>query len=76
MSDNIEKIKETILGEDGKFDRSDIDRLATEAKESKLGKAVLGEDGKFDKEDIDRFADGAKAVAKEAVDKVKGLIGE
>lgn len=76
MSDNIDKIKQTILGEDDKLDKSDIDRLASEVKESKLGKTVLGEDGKFDKEDMERLAEGAKASVKNASDKIKELFSE
>ena len=69
----VDEAKKNVLGEDGKFDKSDVERLKDEVKDSKAAKTVLGEDGKFDKEDVDRLADEAKAAAKGAVDKVKDM---
>lgn len=74
----VEQFKEsetgkTVLGEDGKFDREDIERISQEVKDSKVGKAVFGEDGKFDKEDIERLTKEAKAAVEDVVDKAKKI---
>ncbi len=64
----------SILGEDGKFDKDDAQRLAQDLKDSKVGKAVLGEDGKFDKEDVDRITADVTEKAKGLIDKVKDAL--
>ena len=80
----VASVKNTLLGEDGKFDKDDVDRLAASAKEtagkaveafknSGAGKAVLGEDGKFDKDDVDRLAASAKDAADNVVNTVKNF---
>lgn len=53
-----------IVGEDGKFGKDDMDKLANAAKEEagKIKDAVLGEDGKFDQSDVDRLKGKAESV--------------
>ena len=74
-----ERAKNAVLGDDGKFDKEDVSRIAGNVTDGvkdladKAKTAVLGEDGKFDKEDVDRIADSVKEQAKDAVDKIKGL---
>ena len=83
----VTSLKSTFLGEDGKFDKEDVDRLAASAKEtadkavesvknSSVGKAVLGEDGKFDKEDVDRLTASAKDAAENVVNTVKNFFNK
>lgn len=69
------EVGKKVLGEDGKFDKEDVDRIAAKAKETGKGVVdyVKGEDGKFDKEDITRIADDAVEAGKKVVDKVKDL---
>ena len=79
VDDTVEKMKDSkagkaVLGEDGKFDKGDVDRLTQEAKDSKLGKTVLGDDGKFNKDDVGRITGEAKAAVKGAVEKIKDMI--
>ena len=70
------KTGKTVFGEDGRFDREDLDRISQEVKASKAGKAVFGEDGKFDKEDVERLTEGAKTAVRDVVDKAKRVLGE
>ena len=68
------KLGKAVLGEDGKFDKEDVDRLTDQFKETKVGKALLGEDGKFDGEDLQRIGGNLKEAGEKAVEKVKELL--
>lgn len=63
-SEKGKDLKDALLGEDGKFNKEDITRIADGVK-----KAVLGEDGKFDKDDLNRYAENAAAAGKKLLGK-------
>ena len=65
---NLNEVKANIVGEDGKLDKEDVDRLSKEIVEKvqtsteKVKETVLGEDGKFTEEDLQRLAHGLQEV--------------
>ena len=63
----------SVLGEDGKFGKDDMERLNENFKNSGIGKSLLGEDGKFDKDDLSRIGGQVKDAAASAADTVKGM---
>ncbi|MBP3891078.1 MAG: hypothetical protein J6D29_02810 [Solobacterium sp.] len=80
--DLLGKAKDTVLGEDGKLDMDDVNRVAGEAVEGAKGlfdkakETVLGEDGKLDASDVGRVAGEAVEGAKDLLDKAKGLFSK
>jgi len=75
--DIMKKIAETdfgkrILGDDGKFDKRDIDRMTRKFRASKAGMAIFGEDGKLDEADIKRYIEKFKEYRR----KIKASVNE
>ena len=69
VTDAIDKITDYAVGEDGKFDLNDVQRIGGDLKDNitegaeNVGKFVVGDDGKFDKEDLDRMSLDARKAA-------------
>ena len=75
--DIMKKIAETdfgkrILGDDGKFDKRDIDRMTRKFRTSKAGMAIFGEDGKLEEADIKRYSEKFKEYRR----KIKASVNE
>ena len=76
----IKKIAESefgrmILGDDGKFDKRDIERMTEKFRTSTVGKAILGEDGKLDAEDFQRYIANIRAMRGKIDAKIKEAEG-
>ena len=72
---NNETIK-SILGEDGKLSKDDLDRVVESIKKSAAAKALLGEDGKIGKDDLDRIAGEAKKTGEDLLEKGKDFLSK
>ncbi len=78
MGDNFKETKagKSILGDDGKLGKDDLDRAGRAFAGTQAGKSILGEDGKFDKDDAERIGNSVKDAANKGINSLKDLFSK